>query len=145
MKHLFNLTFASIFIIITACSNQSKKTDNIATVNTEEITKNTEASNQNDEIPRTSITVINSNVLVLNYENSIYVNISEVSPENTIIKIAGKIHTGEKGLFKITPKELGEIAIDVFGLVKGKEVIYGRQKLKVVTPETTMSEIFKMN
>lgn len=53
--------------------------------------------------------------------------------------------TRKKGLFKITPKELGKLALDVIVEIDGIEMTYGRSVFYVVYPETTIAEIFKMN
>jgi len=98
-----------------------------------------------DEIPRTSVTSLNAQVLILNEENDIYVNVSTVEPENTKLIMDGNIVEGKKGLFKITPKELGRLTLDVQVEIDGIEMNYGRTIFYVVSPETTIAEIFKMN
>lgn len=133
----------SLFLIIAiffSCSSDTVKHDKNEVVNKPETTDVIV-----DEIPRVSISNMNSQALILNEENDIYVNVSTVAPENTKLIIDGNIVEGKKGLFKIIPKELGKLVLEVYVEIDGVEMMYGKFIFYVVSPETTISEIFKMN
>ncbi len=133
----------SLFLIVAiffSCSSDTVEHEKNEVIN---ISENTDV--KEDEIPRTSVSNLNAQVLILNEENDIHVNVSTVAPENTKLIVDGNIVEGKKGLFKITPKELGRLALDVLVEVDGIEMMYGRTVFYVVSPETTIAEIFKMN
>ena len=142
-----NLIPFLILILLFSCNSEQE--DTIATSigdNTTEVDTIIYNYEEHGEVkPRTSISTLKSNILVLNVENLIYVNISTVSPENTKLMINNELLDGDKGLFKIVPKELGTLTINAIAIVDGKQLLFGRQIINVVTPETTVSEIFELN
>lgn len=127
-------------VVFFSCSSDTVKHDKNEVVNKPENTVVTV-----NETPRVSVFNLNTQVLLLNEENDIYVNVSTVAPENTKLKMDGNIVEGKKGLFKITPKELGKLALEVYVEIDGVEMMYGKFTFYVVSPETTIAEIFKMN
>lgn len=133
----------SLFLVIAiffSCSS-----DKVEPKRNEVVSKIENSNIITEETPRTSVTNLNAQALIINEENDIYINVSSVAPENTKLIMDGNTIEGDKGLFKITPKELGKLTLDVQVEIDGVEMNYGRTIFYVVSPETTIAEIFKMN
>ena len=89
---------------------------------------------------------VKSNVLIQGYDNEVLVSVSTIDSENLKIIADGKsISVDKYGLCVYSPTYVGEVWFEVYANIDGKDEFYGKVKFHIVSPETTIGDIFKLN
>lgn len=83
------------------------------------------------------------NVLLVNEVNEIVVHLTDVNSEELIIEIGEETFSADKtGTIQYTPSKVGKIELTVFTMENGRKIPYGTTTFRVMSPETTLGEIY---